>query len=202
MSLYVGIMASFIGCTIGALLGLTSAFFGGKTDLIVMRFMDVLMAFPHILLALVIMAVLGQGLNNLILALALVMVGRTTRTMRSSALSVRSAVYIDAAVAIGCSSRRILLLHMAPQTMAPFIILVTLEFGYAIIVEAGLSYLGLGVPPPTPSWGSMLTQSQRYLFAAPWLPLLPGLAIVVTVFAINIFGDALRDVLDPRLRAG
>lgn len=200
ISLYVGVLASVIGTTSGAGLGVAGAFFSGRTDIIVQRIMDALMAFPAMLLAIAIMAAVGQGLNNVVVALSVSFVAITSRTMRAAALSIKENQYVEAARSIGCSPWRIVLRHVAPNCAASYLILVTYNFGYAIIVESSLSYLGIGVPPPISSWGGMLTDAQKWINVAPWLAIYPGLMITVVVFAINVFGDALRDVLDPRLR--
>jgi peptide/nickel transport system permease protein len=201
LSLHVGIFSVTLGIAIGAFLGISSAYVGGKFDLIIQRIVDTLMAFPGLILALAIMAVLGSGVYNVIVALIVVFVPGVTRIVRSQALSIKEMDYVTAARALGCGASRIMLRHILPNTFASLIVLSTITLGWAIIVEASLSFLGAGVPADIPSWGGMLSYSaQRYIKVAPWLIIAPGVAIGVTVFSVNMLGDALRDVLDPRLR--
>ncbi len=201
ISLYVGILAVLFGTTNGALWGLISGYFGGRTDFIIQRVMDALMAFPTLVLALAIVAALGQSTTNVILAVGIVLTPTANRVIRSVVLSIKQNVYIEAARAIGASELRIMFLHVLPNCIAPYIILATTALGTAILAEASLSFLGLGTPPPEPAWGSMLSgAAQRYIRQAPWMAIYPGVAISLAVFAFNMFGDALRDVLDPRLR--
>ena len=201
ISLYVGIVSSVIGCAIGLLIGVTSVHFGGKTDLIAQRFIDSMMAFPALILAIAIMAALGGSLNNVVLALTIIYIPSTARIVRAQALGIKEMDYILAAVAVGAGNGRIIIRHMIPNCMALYIVLVTIHLGGAIVAEATLSFLGIGAPPDTPSWGNMLRgAAQNYVDVAPWLGVFPGLAISVVVFAWNLLGDALRDVLDPRLR--
>jgi peptide/nickel transport system permease protein len=201
ISLYVGIMSSFIGCTIGLLIGVASVHFGGKTDLIVQRFIDGMMAFPSLILAIAIMAALGSSLNNVVIALSIVYIPSTARILRSQSLVIKEMDYVLAARAVGAGNWRIIIRHMMPNCFALFIVIVTIHLGGAIIAEASLSFLGVGTPPNVPSWGGMLNgAAQSYVKTAPWVAIFPGLAIVVVVFSWNLLGDALRDVLDPRLR--
>lgn len=201
ISLYVGLVSTLLGSVVGAFLGLVGGYWGGRIDNIIQRFMDMLLAFPMLVLAMAVVASLGPSLNNVILAIALVMLPRSARVVRSSTLSIKEMLYVTAAKAIGCSNWRITLRHVLPQCLSPFIILVTAQLGGAILIEASLSFLGLGVPPPEPSWGAMLTGAARfYVYKAPWLALLPGVTISLAVFGFNLFGDAVRDILDPRLR--
>jgi peptide/nickel transport system permease protein len=201
VSLYVGIVSSFIGCTIGMVLGVTSVYFGGKIDLIVQRFIDAMMAFPALILAITIMAALGASLNNVVLALSIIYIPSTVRVLRSQALAIKETDYILAAIAVGAGAWRIILRHMIPNCVALYIVLVTIHLGGAIITEATLSFLGIGTPPDVPSWGGMLNgAAQNYVEVAPWLGIIPGVAIALVVFAWNLLGDGLRDVLDPRLR--
>lgn len=201
ISMYVGVVSVLIGVTAGALLGVISAYFGGKTDLVIQRVMDTLMAFPGIILALAIMAALGASVNNVVIALVIVFIPGVSRTLRSQALAIKEMDYVLAARAIGASDWRIILRHMLPNCVAMYIVLATVTLGWAIVVEASLSFLGVGVPPDIPSWGGMLSgAAQTYVQVAPWLAVFPGLAIAVVVFGINLLGDALRDTLDPRLR--
>ena len=201
LSLHVGIFSVVLGIAIGAVLGISSAYVSGKFDLVVQRIVDTLMAFPGLILALAIMAVLGSGVYNVIAALVVVFVPGVTRIVRSQALSIKEMDYVTAARALGCGATRIMVRHMLPNTFASLIVLSTITLGWAIIVEASLSFLGAGVPADIPSWGGMLSYSaQRYIKVAPWLIIAPGVAIGITVFSVNMLGDALRDVLDPRLR--
>jgi peptide/nickel transport system permease protein len=200
-ALLVGLGASLIGATLGSLIGVASAYFGGRIDLVVQRLMDVLFAFPVVILALAVVAVLGTGAGNVILAIAVPMVPRCARVVRSSALSVREMPYVDAARASGYGHRRIILRHMLPNVMAPILIMATAFLGEAILLEASLSFLGLGVQEPTAAWGLMLRGAAvEFAESAPWMAIFPGLAISLAVFGFNLFGDSLRDALDPRLR--
>ena len=180
---------------------MASAYFGGRIDLVVQRLMDVLFAFPVVILALAVVAVLGTGAGNVILAIAVPMVPRCARVVRSSALSVREMPYVDAARAQGFGHGRIILRHMLPNVMAPILIMATAFLGEAILLEASLSFLGLGVQEPTAAWGLMLRGAAvEFAESAPWMAIFPGLAISLGVFGFNLFGDSLRDALDPRLR--
>ncbi len=201
ISLYVGFISVSVGIIAGTLIGLSSAYFRGATDFWLQRLVDALFAFPTIILALAIVAVLGPSIQNVIIAVGITSMPRIARVVRSSALSVMSQPYMEAAKAMGCSDLRMMAQHVLPNCMAPIIILATAGFGGAILAEASLSFLGVGTPPPNPSWGAMLSgAAQRYIQIAPWLAVFPGLAITLAVFGFNLFGDALRDVLDPRLR--
>jgi peptide/nickel transport system permease protein len=200
-ALMVGLGASLLGAIFGSLIGVASAYFGGRIDLVVQRIMDVLFAFPVIILALVVVAVLGTGAGNVILAIAAPMIPRCARVVRSSALSVREMPYVDAARASGYGHRRIILRHMLPNVMAPILIMATAFLGEAILLEASLSFLGLGVQEPTAAWGLMLRGAAvEFAESAPWMAIFPGLAISLAVFGFNLLGDSLRDALDPRLR--
>ena len=201
ISLFVGLVSIAIGISLGSFLGAVSAYFGGKVDLIVQRFVDAFIAFPGIILGLAIMAVLGSSVFNIIIALVLVLAPSAIRTVRSQALAVKEMDYVLAARALGANDLRIIIQHIIPNCMAIFIVLFTLNLGYAIIVEATLTFLGVGVPPDVPSWGGMLAEGGiAYLKDAPWLAIAPGIALSLAVFGVNLFGDAMRDVLDPRLR--
>jgi len=201
-ALMVGLGASFIGSIFGAIFGVTSAYFGGKVDLYMQRLMDILLSFPLIILALVVIAILGPGLENVILAIAVPMIPRCARVVRSSALAVREMPYVDAARAAGFGHARIILRHMLPNVMAPTLIMLTSFLGQAILLEASLSFIGLGVTEPTAAWGLMLRGAAvEFAEAAPWMAIFPGLAISLAVFAFNLLGDSLRDALDPRLRS-
>jgi len=200
-ALTVGLGASLIGATLGSLIGVSSAYFGGRVDLVVQRVMDVFFAFPVIILALAVVAILGTGAGNVILAIATPMVPRCARVVRSSALAAREMPYVDAARASGFSHARIILRHMLPNVMAPILIMGTAFLGEAILLEASLSFLGLGVQEPTAAWGLMLRGAAvEFAETAPWMAIFPGLAISLAVFGFNLFGDSLRDALDPRLR--
>ena len=201
VSLYVGLVSISFGITIGSILGAVSAYYGGKLDLIIQRFVDAFIAFPGIILGLAIMAVLGSWVNNIIFALFLVLAPSAIRTVRAQALAVKESEYVLAATAVGAGDFRIILRNIMPNLMSIFVILFSLNLGYAIIVESTLTFLGVGVPPDVPSWGGMLAEGGlAYMKDAPWLAIAPGVALALAVFSINLLGDALRDVLDPRLR--
>lgn len=200
-ALFVGFTCALIGATVGLVLGVGSAFFGGKIDLIFQRVMDVFMAFPLIIMALSIVAIFGSSIQNVIIAITIPFIPRCARVVRSSALAIREIPYIDAARANGFSNSRIILRHMVPNVMAPFLIMLTAFVGQAILLEASLSFLGLGVQEPVPAWGLMLKNAQEYIRSEPWIAIWPGIAITLGVFGFNLFGDALRDALDPRLRS-
>jgi peptide/nickel transport system permease protein len=200
-ALMVGLGASMLGAVFGSLIGVASAYFAGRVDLIVQRVMDVFFAFPVIILALAVVAVLGTGVGNVILAIAAPMIPRCARVVRSSALAVRELPYIDAARASGFGHRRIILRHMLPNVMAPILIMATAFLGEAILLEASLSVLGLGVQEPTAAWGLMLRGAAvEFAESAPWMAIFPGVAISLAVFGFNLFGDSLRDALDPKLK--
>src|SRR2546421_10730406 len=200
-AMIVGFSCAIIASVGGMVLGVGSAYFGGRLDLYLQAVLDVVMAFPLIIMALAVVAIFGTGLHNVIVAITLPLIPRCARVLRSSALSIREVPYIDAARACGFGHSRIILRHMVPNVMAPFLILLTAFVGQAILAEASLSYLGLGVQEPTPAWGLMLQGgAEEYATTAPWIAVFPGLAIMLTVFGINLFGDSLRDVLDPKLR--
>jgi peptide/nickel transport system permease protein len=201
-ALFVGSVAAGVGAFGGLVLGVGSAYFGGKVDLIFQRIMDVFMAFPLIIMALAVVAIFGTGIQNVIFAITIPFVPRCARVVRSNALAIREIPYVDAARAMGFSHTRIILRHMVPNVMAPFLIMLTAFVGQAILIEASLSYLGLGVQEPTPAWGLMLQGgAEEYVESAPWVAVFPGLAITLAVFGFNLFGDAVRDTLDPRLRS-
>jgi peptide/nickel transport system permease protein len=200
-ALFVGFGSALLGATAGAVLGVGSAYFGGRIDLYLQRLMDVLLCFPLIILALAIVAILGNTLSNLILAITIPMIPRCALVIRSSALSIREMPYVDAARASGFTHRRIILRHMLPNVMAPYLIMLTAFLGQAILLEASLSFLGLGVQEPTAAWGLMLRGAAvEFAETAPWMAIFPGVAISLSVFAFNLFGDSLRDALDPKLR--
>jgi peptide/nickel transport system permease protein len=201
VSLVVGIASTLAGSILGGIIGLLSGYLGGKTDLITQRVMDILQGLPLLVLALVMSAALGPSVENVIIAISIPIIPRAARVIRSSVLSIREMQYVEAARAVGLRHLRIAFRHILPNTIGPFIVLCTAQLGSAILVEAALSFLGLGVPEPYPSWGRMLSVSAaEYAQKAPWLVLFPGLAISLAVFGSNLLGDALRDTLDPRLR--
>jgi len=200
-AMIVGFGSAVGGGLIGLVLGVASAYFGGWFDLAFQRVLDVLMAFPLIILALAVVSVFGTGVFNVIVAITIPLIPRCGRVVRASALAVREIPYIDAARALGFGHARIVLRHMVPNVVAPFLILLSAFVGQAILSEAALSYLGLGVQEPVAAWGLMLQGSaEDYATTAPWIAIFPGLAIVLTVLGISLFGDALRDAIDPKLR--
>ncbi len=200
-ALVVGLSSAFVGGVTGLVLGVASAYFGGRLDMAFQRVADVMMAFPLIIMALAVVSIFGTGVHNVIIAITIPLIPRCARVVRSSALAIREIPYVDAARACGYSHTRIILRHMVPNVMAPFLIMVTAFVGQAILAAASLSYLGLGVQEPVPAWGLMLQGgAEEYATTAPWIAVFPGLAIMLAVLGINLFGDALRDVLDPRLR--
>jgi len=203
VSVTVGFGAVSIGICLATMIGVGSGYFGGKSDVLVQRLVDAQMAIPGLLLLLNIMAVMGPGLLNIILALGIVSAAGSSRIIRSAALSVKENQFVEAARAIGASHLRIILRYILPNIMAPIIIITTVSLGFTILIESALSFLGFGVPPPYPSWGEMLSGSGRsYMHKAPWMATWPGVAISLAVFGFNMLGDALRDLLDPRLRGG
>lgn len=200
-ALAVGLISSLLGATLGAMLGVASAYFGGWLDLILQRFMDVFLSLPLIILALAVVVILGTGASNVILAITIPMIPRCALVVRSSSLAIREMPYVDAARAAGFGHARIIFRHMLPNVMAPYLIMLTAFLGQAILLEASLSFLGLGVQEPTAAWGLMLRGAAvEFAETAPWMGIFPGLAISLAVFAFNLFGDSLRDALDPRLR--
>jgi len=201
VSLMVGFLSVAFGSGLGGVLGIISAWFGGKTDQVIQRAMDALMSIPTLILALAVTAALGQTITNIIVAVGIVQIPRANRVVRSQALTVKESQYVDAARAIGANNLRIMSQHITPQCVAPFLIIATSALGIAILTEASLSYLGLGVPPPRPSWGGMLSGAARdYFILAPWMAIWPGVGLSLAVYGFNLFGDGLRDALDPRLR--
>jgi peptide/nickel transport system permease protein len=199
-SLQAGATAASIALVVGLVLGMFAAYYGGHADNLIMRTMDVVLAFPYILLAIAVVAILGPGLRNAMIAIGIVYVPHYARVVRGAVLSVRARDYVEAARALGARDGRIMWQHVLPNTLAPVIVQTTLNVGTAIIDTAGLSFLGLGTQPPTPDWGNMLSAGRSYVIDSPWIATFPGLAILVTVLAFNLMGDALRDAFDPRLR--
>jgi peptide/nickel transport system permease protein len=199
LSLEVGLMVVVLTTIFGTLFGLLSGYFP-RLDHIIMRIMDALMAFPAILLAIAIMAALGPSEINVVLALSVVYTPRTTRVVRGSVLSTKENDYVKSARAAGANDIRILMFHILPNCLSPLIVQSTFIFAHAILAEAGLSFVGAGPPPPTPSWGNVLSEGREYMRTAPWITVFPGLAIAFSVLGLNLAGDGLRDVLDPRLK--
>ena len=203
ISIYVSLVSVAIGVTLGALIGIVSSYFGGKFDLVVQRLVDAMQAFPAFILALAIVSITGPSIRNVIIALVAILVPGAARIIRSQALTIKETDYVMAAKALGAGHGRIILRHMIPNCMAPYIVFASANLGFAIVIEAALSFLGVGTPPDVPSWGGMLAVAgQSYVAVSPWLVVFPSIAVSITVFGFNLFGDALRDVLDPRLRTG
>ena len=201
ISLIVGLVSTLLGSVVGGLIGLVSGYVGGKTDLLSQRVMDIMQALPILVLALVLVAALGPSVLNACLAISIPIVPRAARLIRASVLAIREFAYVEAARALGVQHVRVALRHILPNTIGPFIVLITAQLGGSILVEAALSFLGFGIPEPYPSWGRMLSiAAAEYAEKAPWLVVWPGLAISLAVFGTNLLGDALRDTLDPRLR--
>ena len=201
VSLQVGVISVGISLTVGTLLGAISGYYGSWLDELIMRVMDILFAFPAILLAIAILAALGPGVRNAMIAIGIVYTPIFARITRGSVLSVREEVYVDAARSIGARDGRIILRHILPNVIAPVVVETTLSLAFAILSEAALSFLGLGTQPPDPSWGRMLSESRGFIQYAPWLGIFPGLAIMFTVMGFNFLGDGLRDALDPRMKS-
>ena len=200
VSLLVGLGAVGIGTFLSSAIGITSGYFGGRFDTVVQRFIDAWMSFPPLLFLLFVMSIIGPGTLNVVVVLGLVAI-RESRVLRGSVLSVKESTYVDAARVVGASHARILASHVLPNVMAPIIILATSRLGAVILIQASLSFLGFGIPPPFPDWGRMLgLESRLYMHQAPWLAIWPGVFLSLAVFGWNVFGDALRDLLDPRLR--
>jgi peptide/nickel transport system permease protein len=201
LSVIIGCSAAALATLISALVGIVSGYFGGKVDLVMQRVVDAWMSFPDLIVLIVVVSVLGPGMPQIIGTLGLLLGIGGSRIVRSAVVSVREHMYVHAAQSIGASSLRILWRHVLPNVLPPIIVLFTTRVGSVILAESGLSFLGLGVPPPAPTWGSMLSGSGRtYMFQGPWLALAPGLCLTAVVYATNVFGDALRDLLDPRMR--
>src|ERR1044071_6611894 len=200
-ALWVGFGSAFVGTSLGALIGASCAYFGGKVDLLIQRLMDIVLSFPLIVLALVVVAVLGSGVWNVILAISIPMIPRAALVVRSSALALRQMLFVEAALVLGSGHWRIISRHILPNVMAPYLIMLTAFLGQAVLLEASLSFLGLGVAEPVAAWGLMLRGAAvEFAERAPWMAIFPGIAISLSVFAFNLFGDSLRDALDPKLR--
>jgi peptide/nickel transport system permease protein len=201
ISMYVGLGSVAFGMLCATIVGVMSAYVGGPPDATIQRVVDALMSIPTLILLMTITAVIGRGQNNVAIGLGIAFMAGNSRVMRAATLSVMSVPYIEAARTVGAGHLRIVARHILPNVMAPLVITASLGLGFAILAEASLSFLGFGVPPPAPSWGGMLSGvGQTYFLVAPWIAIFPGLAIAITVFAVNMFGDALRDLMDPRLR--
>ena len=201
LSVIIGCSAALLATAISTLLGIVSGYFGGKVDLVLQRFVDAWMSFPDLVVLIVVVSVLGAGMPQIIGTLGLLLGIGGSRIVRSAVVSVREHMYVHAAQSIGAGAPRILWRHVLPNVMPPIIVLLTTRVGTVILAESGLSFLGLGVPPPAPTWGGMLSGSGRtFMFQGPWLALAPGLCLTLVVYSTNVFGDALRDLLDPRMR--
>ena len=200
ISMYVGVVSVLIGITAGTLIGVASAYVGGWTDILLQRVVDAMMAFPPIILALGLMAALGASVNNVVIALLVIFIPGASRVIRSQALSIKELDYTLAARSIGASSTRIMFRHMLPNVAATYIVLLTLTLGFAIVVEAALSFLGVGIPPDVATWGSMLELGRENIDKQAWMVVFPGFVIALIVFSVNFLGDGLRDVMDPKLR--
>lgn len=200
ISMWIGLFTAAIGFLIGAPLGIIAGFFGGKLEMVIMRAMDVFLAFPQILLAILLTSIFGQDLKNAIIAVGICTVPNFARTARSETLAIRSSDYVEAARALGARNLRIIFSHVMINVVSPLIVLTTLNFGNAIITTAGMGFLGVGAQPPTPEWGAMLSNGRQFLLIAPHICTITGLVIMVLVLGLNLFGDGLRDVLDPKLK--
>jgi len=200
LSLQIGLIAVGIGAVTGGVIGLVAGYLGGRVDNFLMRLMDVMLAFPGILLALVMVVMLGPGMSNLMIAVGISSVPRFARLIRSSVLSIRNTEFVEAARSVGAGDQLIMFRHILPNVLAPVVIYGTLRVGTAILSAATLSFLGLGAEPPTPEWGLMVSVGRNYLRTAWWMSMFPGIVIAVTVISLNLLGDALRDILDPRLK--
>jgi len=200
ISLAVGVLTVFLAGAIGATVGLTAGYYGGRVDALLMRVTDATLSFPVILLALILATTVGPSLGNVVVAVAVILWARYARVIRGEVLSLMERDFIAQARIAGCSAWRIITRHLFPNTLNTLVVLLTLQVGYVIIVEASLSFLGAGIPPPTPAWGSMIAEGRDYITTAWWVSLFPGLAILLVVLAFNLFGDWLRDTLDPKLR--
>jgi peptide/nickel transport system permease protein len=200
IALRVGVLADVIATVLGVLLGVCAGYFGGRLDAVITRVVDLILAFPYLLLAMMVVAILGPGLTNAMIAIAVVYTPQFVRVVRSVVLSVKEQEFVEAARAGGAGSVRILGRVIVPNIVSPVIVMATLTVGFMIVETAGLSFLGLGASPPTPEWGSMLATGRSFMLTAPWIATFPGLAILVTVVGFNLVGDGLRDLLDPRLR--
>jgi len=203
VSMVVGICGTLLATLVSVVIGVLSGFFGGKFDIVMQRIVDAIMCFPWIFLVLGIMAIVGQGMAQVIIVLGTLYGVRNSRIVRSAVLAIRENAYVEAAKAIGSSSMHMMLRHIIPNVMGPVIVIASIGIAYMIVSEATISFLGFGIPPPTPSWGGMITTGgRRYMIAAPWIAVWPGVALSLVVFGANVLGDAVRDIIDPRLRGG
>ena len=203
ISVIVGLAATSLGTVFSTVIGLVSGYFGGTFDLIVQRFVDAVICIPMLMLVMIVMSMVSPGMLQLIIVLGIYGGINTSRVIRSAVIAIKENIYLRAAEAIGCSNTRILTRHIIPNIMAPLIVAFTTYLPGVILTEASLSFLGYGIPPPAPSWGGMLSATGlEYMYLSPWMVIWPGLALTITVYGVNIFGDALRDILDPRLRGG
>ncbi len=203
ISVIIGLAASTLATSVSVIIGMLSGYIGGKFDLIVQRFVDATMCIPGLILMMVLISIIGPGMISVIVVLGVSWGISGSRILRSATIGIKENVYVEAAVAIGCPTSRMLIRHILPNIMAPTIILFSTEVPAVILTEATLSFLGFGIPPPAPSWGGMLSGSgRRYMYKAPWMVIWPGLALSIVVYGVNMFGDAVRDILDPRLRGG
>ena len=200
VTLIVAALTILVGGGVGLALGITAGYAGGRVGSIIMRAVDATMSFPTILIALLLAVTMGPGLKTVIIAVSLIIWARFARLVRGEVLALREKDFIDHAKVIGCSDLRIMAFHIVPNVLNTFMVLVSLEVGYVIVVEATLSFLGAGIPPPTPSWGQMVSEGRQYISSAWWISLVPGAAITLVVLSLNLFGDWLRDYLDPKLR--
>jgi peptide/nickel transport system permease protein len=200
ISLTIGFLSVGVSLSIGVFLGLMAGYFGGKIDTVIMRCVDLLMAFPGLLLALVIVALLGPGIRNVMIAVGIGGISSYARLVRGSVLSLRQELYVEAARCVGAGDWRIILRHILPNAMSPVLVLASMSYGWALLSAAGLSFLGLGAAPPAPEWGAMLSDGRAMLWSAPWATIYPGFAIMIVVLAANFLGDAVRDAFDPRQR--
>ena len=200
VALVIGVLADGIALALGVVLGVVSGYFGGRVDAVVMRSVDVVLAFPYLLLAMVVVTILGPSLINAMIAIGIVYTPQFARLVRAAVLAIKEQEFVEAAGAIGAGVARVLGRHILPNILSPIIVMATLTVGFTIVETAGLSFLGLGASPPTPEWGSMLATGRSFMLTAPWIATFPGLAILVTVVGFNLMGDGLRDLLDPRLR--
>jgi peptide/nickel transport system permease protein len=200
IALLVGVVADGIAAVLGVILGVASGYFGGRTDAALMRIVDVMLAFPYLLLAMIVVAILGPSLVNAMIAIGVVYTPQFARVVRSAVLQIKEEDFVEAARAVGAGWLRILSRSILPNVLSPIIVMATLTVGFMIVETAGLSFLGLGASPPTPEWGSMLATGRSFMLTAPWIATFPGLAILITVIGFNLIGDGLRDLLDPRLR--
>lgn len=200
IALVVGVVADGIAAALGVMLGVVSGYFGGRTDAWLMRIVDVMLAFPYLLLAMIVVAILGPSLVNAMIAIGVVYTPQFARVVRAAVLQIKEEDFVEAARAVGAGWLHILARSVLPNILSPIIVMATLTVGFMIVETAGLSFLGLGASPPTPEWGSMLATGRSFMLTAPWIATFPGLAILITVIGFNLIGDGLRDLLDPRLR--